>query len=34
MRVQNQFRLQSGNTVTDTFIKKLDDAGLLEEFNK
>ena len=34
MRTQNQFRLQSGNTVTDTFIKKLDDAGLLEEFNK
>ena len=34
MRVQNQFRLQSGNTVTDVFIKKLDDAGLIEEFNK
>jgi hypothetical protein len=34
MRVQNQFRLQSGKTVTDQFIKKLDDAGLLEEFNK
>jgi hypothetical protein len=34
MRVQNQFRLQSGVTVTDQFIKKLDDAGLLEEFNK
>ena len=34
MRVQNQFRLQSGKTVTDQFIKKLDDAGLLEEFDK
>ena len=34
MRVQNQFRLQEGQTVTDTFIKTLDDAGLLEEFNK
>ncbi len=34
MRVQNQFRLQSGKPVTDHFIKKLDDAGLLEEFNK
>ena len=34
MRVQNQFRLQEGQTVTDTFIKGLDDAGLLKEFNK
>jgi len=34
MRVQNQFRLQEGQTVTDTFIKTLDEAGLLEEFNK
>jgi hypothetical protein len=34
MRVQNQFRLQEGQTVTDTFIKTLDDAGLLEEYNK
>lgn len=34
MRVQNQFRLQEGQTVTDTFIKGLDEAGLLEEFNK
>jgi len=34
MRVQNQFRLQEGQTVTDQFIKTLDDAGLLEEFNK
>ena len=34
MRVQNQFRLQEGQTVTDAFIKGLDEAGLLEEFNK
>ena len=34
MRVQNQFRLQEGQTVTDTFLKGLDDAGLLKEFNK
>ena len=34
MRQENQFRLQEGQTVTDTFIKSLDDAGLLEEFNK
>ena len=34
MRIQNQFRLQQGETVTDQFIKTLDDAGLLEEFNK
>jgi len=34
MRIQNQFRLQSGQTVTDTFIKGLDDAGLLKEYNK
>jgi|MDSV01.3.fsa_nt_gb hypothetical protein len=34
MRIQNEFRLQEGQTVTDTFIKSLDDAGLLKEFNK
>ena len=34
MRIQNQFRLQEGQTVTDTFLKGLDDAGLLKEFNK
>ena len=34
MRVQNQFRLQEGQTVTDAFLKGLDEAGLLEEFNK
>ena len=34
MRQQNQFRLTGGGTITDQFIKTLDDAGLLEEFNK
>jgi len=34
MRVQNQFRLQKGETVTDAFLKGLDEAGLLQEFNK
>jgi hypothetical protein len=34
MRQQNQFRLTGGGTITDQFIKTLDDAGLLKEFNK
>ena len=34
MRQQNQFRLTGGGTITDQFIKTLDEAGLLEEFNK
>ena len=34
MRIQNQFRLQEGQTVTDAFLKGLDEAGLLQEFNK
>ena len=34
MRIQNQFRLQKGETVTDQFLKGLDEAGLLQEFNK
>ena len=34
MRQQNQFRLTGGGTITDQFINTLDEAGLLEEFNK
>ena len=34
MRIQNQFRLQKGETVTDQFLKGLDEAGLLQEYNK
>lgn len=33
MRVQNKFRTQSTD-IADVFIKKLDEAGLLEEFDK
>jgi len=34
MRIQNKFRLQEGQTISDVFIKSLDKAGLLEEFDK
>jgi len=34
MRIQNQFRLQSGQTISDAYIKTFDREGLLEEYDK
>ena len=34
MRIQNKFRLQEGQTISDVFLNSLDKSGLLEEFDK